>query len=121
MSGKLTAQSAPYETAAIIAIVDGLKAKVPEDDWPTTALPVIAAPRSWLERFAHESGGEPGDLPEKIYHCPVVEQNELDQPIVVTHDGKAYRVWDALPAASIEPGERAMLKLIPGDAYDKGA
>lgn len=80
-------------TIAIIAErLQELKAKIPPDMWSDTPLPVIAAPKWWLDEVAAEFGAADGEVPGKIHDCEVVRRDTIEEPCLIDHDGKVYRI-----------------------------
>lgn len=87
-----SAPSYPTQLAAIKLALQHFKDKIPHHEWSDTPLPVIAAPMSWLRGLA-ASMGQPDDiLPAQIHGCSVVRKDEINEPVLITHDGKAYKV-----------------------------
>lgn len=94
-------------TIAIIAErLQQLKARISPDKWADTPLPVIAAPKWWLDAIVKEFGGEEGDEPGQIHGCSVVRRDTLDEPVLIDHDGKTYKILanDTTPVAKAVQG-----------------
>src|SRR3954468_11154571 len=80
------------QIAAIQVALHHFKDQIPPDQWDSTPLPVIAAPRAWMEELSQALGQEPGVVPEAIHNCAVLENNGIDEPALITHDGRAYKL-----------------------------
>ena len=80
------------QVAAIQVALHHFKEQIPPDQWDTTPLPIIAAPRAWMEELSQSLGQEPGMVPETIHGCSVVQHDGIGEPALVTHDGKAYKL-----------------------------
>lgn len=99
----------------IIAIIaerlQQLKAKIEPSKWAETPLPVIAAPRSWVDDVRAEfGGGEPEDFVlDQIHDCKVVVQEGIEEPCLIDHDGKVYRL---VPKVALNPVAEAAAKVL---------
>lgn len=69
-----------------------LKEQIDPSKWSETPLPIIAAPHWWLEELRIELGADEGMEPDTIHNCTVVRRDELEEPMLVDHDGKMYPV-----------------------------
>lgn len=89
--------------------LQALKELIAPEKWSETPLPVIAAPGWWLEEVRKEMNVEEGFEPGEIHGCHVTRMDELDEPMLIDHDGKFYSVlpqWQrASKAAHAEGGE----------------
>lgn len=96
MDNMTEAQHIPVviQLAAIQIALQFFKDRIPHNEWETTPLPLIAAPGAWLEGVRDFLCAEDGTEPAEIYGCDVVRKDELEWPVLITHDGKAYRVND---------------------------
>lgn len=104
--------STNYQIAAIQVAIHQLKDTISPELWEDTALPVVAAPGSWLRQVAIEHGQPEGDIPQYIHDCPVVQDDALDHPVLIAHDEKVYRIPE-MPAAGGEeaPDPRTAIQL----------
>lgn len=101
--------SATYAIANVQHALQALKEKIPPDQWGDTPLPVIAAPGWWMEELRQEMGVAPGFEPGEIHGCHVTRQDNVQEPVLIDHDGKVYPIlpqWmRAKTAADSEGGE----------------
>ncbi len=72
-----------------------LKEKISPDKWGDTPLPVIAAPGWFIDAVGKELGAEPGLVVDSIHGCSVLRQDELNEPVLIDHDGKAFPILPA--------------------------
>jgi hypothetical protein len=92
------------QIAAILIALQYFKDKIPQPEWESTPLPIIAAPGSWLGSVRDFMGAAADEVPEQIHGCAVVQKDELEWPVLIMHDGKAYRVNDFIdPKTKPEP------------------
>ena len=82
--------STPDTVSNILITLQALQETVPPSEWADTPLPVIAGPASWMEEVRRDLGVEPGVVLDSIHGCPVLENNALTEPTLITHDGKMY-------------------------------
>lgn len=80
-----------YTLSQILLTLQELKERIHPAAWADTPLPIVAAPGSWIEQLAIDLG-HPGEIPESIHGCSVVRKDELPDPVLITHDGKVYRI-----------------------------
>jgi len=102
--------SATYAIANVQHALQALKEKIPPDQWSETPLPVIAAPGWWMEEVRKELGVEVGFEPGEIHGCHVTRQDNINEPVLIDHDGKVYPILPAWlrakeAAADSEGGE----------------
>ena len=84
--------SATYTIANVQHALQALKEKIPPDQWNETPLPVIAAPGWWMEEVRQELGVPPGFEPGEIHGCHVTRQDNVQEPVLIDHDGKVYPI-----------------------------
>ena len=89
--------TAVYQIAAVQHILFALKDRIPPEKLIETPLPVLAAPGAWLRGVAEEMGMEADEVPQFIHNCPVVQEDALEWPVLVTDDEKVYRLDDYVP------------------------
>lgn len=85
-----------------------LKEQIDPDKWSETPLPVIAAPKWWLDELCTELGAGEGMEPDLIHNCKVLRNDELEEPMLIDHDGKMYPVlpkWQRAKTEDTEGGE----------------
>lgn len=88
------------QTIAIIAErLQELKAKIDPSLWADTPLPIIAGPKWWLDAVVEEFGGESGEEPGEIHGCQVVRRDNIDEPVLIDHDGKVYKIMPGVKDA----------------------
>lgn len=56
------------------------------------APPVVVAPAAWMHGVAATLGQSDDMVPQSIHGCPVIQKDDIDEPVIITHDGKAYKV-----------------------------
>lgn len=69
-----------------------LKEQIDPEKWSETPLPIIAAPKWWLDELCEELGANEGMEPDMIHNCKVVRNDELEEPKLIDHDGKMYSI-----------------------------
>lgn len=84
--------TAIHDVATMLHMLQYLKEKVPPHQWADTPLPVLAAPRSWLQQLGQELGVADDAEPDTVHGCSVVCMDELDAPALIDHDGKVYPI-----------------------------
>lgn len=80
------------QLAAIQVALQLFKDQIPQAEWENTNLPIIAAPRAWLDDVAKFMQWEPGQTPGEMYNCQVVEEPNVEEPVLIRHDGKIYKI-----------------------------
>jgi hypothetical protein len=86
-----------YDLLAIHAIRDAVGRDLTPEQAKDTPTPVVAAPGWWLDEVAREMGQEEGMHPVSIHSCDVLREDSLDEPCMVAHTDKVYRVRQAVP------------------------
>lgn len=102
--------SSVYSITNIGLALQVLKEKIAPELWSETALPVIAAPAWWMEQIRVELGAAEGMEPDMIHNCKVIRNDDIDQPVLVDHDGKVYPIipaWQRAKAEDTEGGDAA--------------
>jgi hypothetical protein len=92
--------SAAYAIANVLHSLQALKERVPPNEWSHTPLPVVAAPAWWLEEVRAELGAPADTVPCEIHGCSVIQRDELQDPVLIDHDGKIYPILPAWAKAS---------------------
>lgn len=84
--------SAVHTIAAVQVALTVLKEKIDPWKWSETPLPVIAAPKWWLDEVARELGVGEENEPAEIHGCAVVRNDNVPEPVMVDWDGKTYPI-----------------------------
>lgn len=95
--------STTHNISAVLVTLQVLKENIPPNEWNKTPLPVIAAPKTWMDLVAREHGQNPEDVTlDEIHGCKLIRRDDLAEPILIDHDGRTYPVllpWQRKPAA----------------------
>lgn len=86
--------SIEHACANILHTVQALKDEVPPNEWSETPLPVIAAPSWWIAEALAVAGANDGKI-ETIHECPVIQNDDIAEPVLVAHDGRTFPVLPA--------------------------
>lgn len=89
------------QIAVIGVYVHSEKEKLDPKEWPTTAVPIIAAPQAWIDQCKVELGEPASSKLDSIHQCEVVCDNTRDYPVLVTHDGRVIRIPTEFPGATV--------------------
>lgn len=84
--------SAVHAIANVQVALTILKEKIAPWLWCETPLPVIAAPKWWLDEVAVELGVEEGLEPASIHGCDIVRNDKISEPVLIDHDGTTYPI-----------------------------
>lgn len=81
-----------YAIANVQHALQALKEKIPPEKWSETPLPVIVAPSWWMTTVREEMGVDPGFEPGEIHGCHVTRNDNVNEPMLLDHDGKLYPI-----------------------------
>lgn len=92
------------QLAAIQVALQLFKDQIPHDQWEDTPLPIIAGPGAWLEAVHAFADGKPGEVVAELFGCKVTKVDEIDEPVLIRHDGKTYKISSFIenPTAPLE-------------------
>lgn len=93
--------STVHAIANVQHMLMALKESIPSEKWPDTPLPVIASPDWFIEDVAKDLGAEAGLLVDSIHGCRVIRNDNLQEPMLIDHDGKTYPILPAWQRAAI--------------------
>lgn len=98
----------------VLITLQHIKENLPLEVMQTAPLPVIASPQWWIDEVALVAAKDAlsDEVPAgfEIHGCPVVLKSELDEPMMITHEGKCYPVlpqWQRDERAGVGRGDAA--------------